>query len=300
MDIGFIGLGRMGTGMAASLQRAGNTLTVYNRTPGKDEELVRVGAKRASRIAQACGGDAVITMLADDSALESVVYGEDGLLTSLSEATLHISSSTISTELSERLARDHARAGRHFVSATVFGRPDVAVAGQLSIVTAGEAVAIGKAMPLLEALGQKVFVVSETPHHANLVKLSGNFLIAAAIEALGEAIALTEKAGIEKDRYLGIITTALFDLPIYRNYGEIIAAKRFEPAGFAARLGQKDLRLLLTAGETLDVHLPLANLLHSRFLNLAAIGGGELDWSAIGGLAAQDAGLKKYDHSRKE
>jgi 3-hydroxyisobutyrate dehydrogenase-like beta-hydroxyacid dehydrogenase len=227
MEVGFIGLEKMGTGMATSLLRAGYTLTVYNRTPGRDEELVRDGAKRANEIVDACRGDAVITMLADDRALESVVYGDGGMLGSLGKATLHISSSTVSVELSERLMRDHVSAGHRFIWATVFGRPDVAVAGRLSIVAAGVADAVETAMPLLEALGQKVVVVSDTPSHANLAKLSGNFLIAAAIEALGEAIALVEKAGIDKDRYLGTITTALFDLPIYRNYGDIIAARRF-------------------------------------------------------------------------
>ena len=291
MDVGFIGLGHMGVGIAANLLRAGHCVTVYNRTPAKAEALVAQGAKRASRIADACRGEAVITMLADDDAVADVVLGAGGVVENLSAGALHVSSSTISISMSERLATAHAKAGQRFVAAPVFGRPDMAAAGRLFIAAGGEPAAVAAAAPLFDAIGQKTFIVSETPKAANLVKLSGNFLIAAAIEALGEAIALVGKGGVERHQYVDMLTSTLFDAPIYKTYGALIAGGKFEPAGFSAPLGAKDIRLALAAGEELRVPLPLANLVHDRFLTLLAHGGDKLDWSAIGALAGKDAGI---------
>ena len=291
MEIGFIGLGRMGSGMAANLQRAGHRLTVYNRSPGKEADLVQAGARRVDTFGDACNADVVFTMLSDDRALQEVVYGDAGILARLRVGAVHISSSTISVELAERLASDHAAAGQRFIAAPVFGRPDAAAAARLAVVAAGAFDTIGGVMPLLKSIGQKVFIVSETPKIANLVKLSGNFLIASVIEALGEAMALISKAGVNKNQYLDILTLTLFDAPVYRTYGSLIACEKFEPAGFSAPLGHKDIRLVLSAAEELSVPLPLASLLHDRFLRLLANGGEALDWSAIAGLAAKDAGL---------
>jgi 3-hydroxyisobutyrate dehydrogenase-like beta-hydroxyacid dehydrogenase len=291
MNVGFIGLGRMGVGMAANLLKAGHYLRVYNRTSAKAEALVTKGAKAAGSIADACRGDAVITMLANDEAVESVVLGRDGVITNLSLGALHVSSSTISVSLSQRLSEEHAKKGQQFVSAPVFGRPEVAAAGQLFVVAAGDPTAVDVAAPLLDVIGQRTFVVSDTPKAANLVKLSGNFLGAAVIESLGEALTLIAKEGIDERRYLEILTSTLFDAPIYKTYGELISARRFEPAGFAATLGQKDIRLVLAAAEDLRVPMPLASLLRDRFLTLLARGGEQLDWSAIGRLPALDAGM---------
>jgi 3-hydroxyisobutyrate dehydrogenase-like beta-hydroxyacid dehydrogenase len=291
MNVGFIGLGRMGVGMAVNLLKAGHYLTVYNRTPAKAEALVMKGATAASSIADACRGDAVITMLANDEAVENIVFGRDGVITNLWSGALHVSSSTISVSLSQRLSEEHAKKGQQFVSAPVFGRPEVAAAGQLFVVAAGAPTAMDVAAPLLDVVGQRTFVVSDTPKAANLVKLSGNFLGAAVIESLGEALTLIAKEGIDERRYLEILTSTLFDAPIYRTYGELIAARRFEPAGFAATLGQKDIRLVLAAAEDLRVPMPLASLLRDRFLTLLARGGEQLDWSAIGRLPALDAGM---------
>jgi 3-hydroxyisobutyrate dehydrogenase-like beta-hydroxyacid dehydrogenase len=291
MNVGFIGLGHMGAGIAANLLRAGHCVTVYNRTPAKAEALVAQGATRASRIADACRGEAVITMLADDDAVADVVLGEGGVVESLPAGALHVSSSTISISMSERLATAHAKAGQRFVAAPVFGRPDMAAAGRLFIAAGGEPAAVAAAAPLFDAIGQKTFIVSETPKAANLVKLSGNFLIAAAIEALGEAIALVGKGGVDRHQYVDMLTSTLFDAPIYKTYSALIAGGKFEPAGFSAPLGAKDIRLALAAGEELRVPLPLANLVHDRFLTLLAHGGDKLDWSAIGALAGKDAGV---------
>jgi 3-hydroxyisobutyrate dehydrogenase and related beta-hydroxyacid dehydrogenases len=291
MKIGVIGLGRMGVGMAANLLKAGHAVSAYNRTPERAEELVIQGGRLAASIADACQGDAVLSMLANDEAVESVTLGEGGIVASLPAGALHVSSSTISVALSERLAAAHAKAGQRFVAAPVFGRPNVAAAGQLFVIAAGEAAAVEAATPLLDAIGQKTFVVSETPQNANLIKLSGNFLIAAVMESLGEAIALVGKAGMDKAQYLDILTSTLFGAPVYANYGRLIVEDNFEPAGFVAPLGLKDIRLVLTAAEDLRVPMPLASLLRDRFLTLLAHGGDHLDWAAIGGLAAKDAGL---------
>jgi 3-hydroxyisobutyrate dehydrogenase-like beta-hydroxyacid dehydrogenase len=290
MKVGFIGLGHMGSGMAASLIKAGHDVTVYNRTSSKADDLVRKGAVAASRIAEACAGDAVITMLANDAAVEDVVYGDQGLRASLREGAVHISSSTVSVALSERLSVDHAAAGQRFVAAPVFGRPDIAAAGELAVVVGGSKEAIADVMPLLDAVGRRTFVISDQPKSANLVKLSGNFLIASVIEALGEAMALVGKDGIDREHYLEILTSSLFGAPVYKTYGELIVEGKFEPPGFAAPLGYKDIRLVLAAADDLRVPMPLASLLRDRFLTLLAHGGDKLDWSAVGRLAARDSG----------
>jgi 3-hydroxyisobutyrate dehydrogenase-like beta-hydroxyacid dehydrogenase len=290
MKVGFIGLGNMGAAMAGNLLKAGHELTVYNRTPGKAHGLVAQGARLASSVSEACRGDAVMTMLANDEAVESLVFGHEGVLASLRSGTLHISSSTISVPLSQRLAHEHAKLGQRYVAAPVFGRPEAAAAAQLVVVAAGERSGVEAAQPLLDSIGRKAFVIGETPEAANLVKLSGNFLFASVIESLGEAFALITKGGIDRQRYLEILMS-LFNVPAYNIYGALIASGRFEPAAFAAPLGQKDIRLLLAAAENLGVAMPVASLLRDRFLTLIAQGGEHLDWSAIGGLAAKDAGV---------
>jgi 3-hydroxyisobutyrate dehydrogenase-like beta-hydroxyacid dehydrogenase len=291
MKIGFIGLGQMGAAMAANLLKAGHEVGVYNRTASKAEALVRLGAQARRSVEAVCAADVVITMLADDNALEEIVFGKGGVLASLKKGAAHISSSTISVALSKRLAAAHAEAGQHYLAAPVFGRPDAVASGKLFVVVAGQPTLIDTYMPLFKDLGQKTFVMSGRAENANLVKLSGNFLIAAVIESLGEALALIGKAGLDQQQYLDLLTSTLFDAPVYKTYGRLIVEQRFEPAGFAAPLGQKDIRLTLAAAETLNVPLPLASLLRDRFLTLIARGGGALDWSAIGQLAAHDSGL---------
>lgn len=291
MKIGVIGLGQMGSGLALSLLRAGHNVTVYNRTAAKAGELLKKGAVAAPRISDACSGDVIVTMLANDAAVESVVYGADGLLASLPKGRVHVSSSTISVALSERLAADHAKAGQQFVAAPVFGRPDVAAAGDLSVIVGGDHDAVQAAAPVFDAIGKKTFVISDKPKAANLVKLSGNFLIASVIESLGEAVALVAKDGVDRQVYVDMLTSTLFDAPVYKTYGKLIVEGKFEPAGFAAPLGYKDIRLVLAAGNDLHVPMPIASVLRDRFLTLMAHGGDKLDWSAIGALASRDSGI---------
>jgi 3-hydroxyisobutyrate dehydrogenase-like beta-hydroxyacid dehydrogenase len=300
MDIGFIGLGNMGRGMAGNLVKAGHTVTVYNRSPGKADALVRLGATPARTVADACGGDVVVTMLTDDGAVENVTFGEHGILASLATGSTHVSSSTISVALSKRLASAHAEAGQQYVAAPVFGRPEAAAAAKLFVVAAGAPQVLEALTPVFDAISQRTFVVSEHQHAANLVKLSGNFLIASVIESLGEAIALVVKGGVDPLQYVDILTSSLFSAPAYQTYGGLIAREQFEPAGFAATLGLKDIELALAAGDELQVPLPVASLLRDRFLALLANGQGHLDWSAIATLASRDAGTTSgtaSDHS---
>jgi 3-hydroxyisobutyrate dehydrogenase-like beta-hydroxyacid dehydrogenase len=293
MKIGFIGLGQMGAGIAANLLKAGHEVAVYNRTFSKTEALVRLGAQAQRSVAAVCAAEVVITMLADDAALEEIVFGKGGVLASLRKGAAHISSSTISVALSKRLAAAHGVAGQHYLAAPVFGRPDAAASGKLIVVVGGQPKLVESYMPLFKSMGQKTFVMSNNPEDANLVKLSGNFLIATVIESLGEALALIGKGGLDQQQYLDLLTSTLFDAPVYKTYGRLIVERRFEPAGFAAPLGQKDIRLTLAAADTLNVPLPMANLLRDRFLTLLAQGGAALDWSAIGRLAARDSGLEE-------
>lgn len=291
MKIGFIGLGQMGSGMAARLQASGQPLTVFNRSPEKMQDLIDLGAKAAHSLGDFADADVIFTMLADDRAVNALVVEEDGLLAQMRPGAVHVSCSTISVALSAQLAEAHTRAGQEYVAAPVFGRPDAAAAGKLYLAVAGKPTTIERLQPLFTHIGQHSFVVAEAPEKANLVKLSGNFLIAAVIESLGEAMALVEKGGVDRHAYLELLTSSLFNVPLYKNYGGLIADRKFTPPGFAAPLGQKDMRLVQAAAEELNVPLPLASLLHDRFIRLAAEGGTPRDWSAIGILAAQDAGL---------
>jgi len=289
--VGFIGLGNMGSAMATRLLDAGFDVTVYNRSPGKADALAARGATVAATVAQACAGDVVFTMLANDDAVEAVVTGDAGVLATMREGATHVSASTISAALSKRLTAAHAAAGQQFITSTVLGRPEAASAGKLFVLAAGPAEAVEPLIPVLDALGQRTFRVSDVASVGNVVKLSANFLLANVIESLSEAVALVSKAGVDRADYIDIITSTLFSAPAYQTYGGLIAREEFEPAGFAARLGLKDIRFVLAAAEELEVPLPIASLLRDRFLTLLAAGGGDLDWSAISTLAQRDAGL---------
>lgn len=290
MKIGFVGLGNMGAAMAANLLTAGHEVTAYNRSPDKVTALVAQGARPAASVADACRGDVVVTMLANDEAVRAVTFGDDGIVASLSQGAVHVSSSTISVALADQLTAAHGDAGQAFVAAPVFGRPEAAAAAKLFVVAAGSPATLEAVTPVFEAIGQRTFVLGEAPRAANLVKISGNFLIASVIESLGEAMALVGKAGVDKQQYLDLLTSTLFDAPVYRTYGGLLAREEFSPAGFAATLGLKDVKLALSAGEELQVPLPVGSLLRDRFLTLLATGGGDLDWSAAGALSAWEAG----------
>jgi 3-hydroxyisobutyrate dehydrogenase-like beta-hydroxyacid dehydrogenase len=294
MKIGFIGLGHMGSAMAKNLVLAGHDVTVFNRTPGRTGVLLQLGAHEATDIAGVCRAEVVITMLSDDAAVAQIALSGEGLVANLPNNAVHLSMSTIGVELSRRLAQAHTQAGQRYVAAPVLGRPDMAAAGSLFIAAAGDPTSVDACRPLLDAIGQKTVWIGSEPAAANLVKLTGNFLQAAVIEALGEAIALIGKAGIDRRAYVEFLTTTVFTAPAYKIFGPLIADGMFEPAGFAAPLGYKDIRLALAAADSLRVPMPLANLVHDRFLRLLAQGGDRLDWAAIGGLAGEDAGTRQH------
>jgi 3-hydroxyisobutyrate dehydrogenase-like beta-hydroxyacid dehydrogenase len=289
MKIGFIGLGRMGSAMAANLIKAGFDVTVFNRSAQKAESLVQMGARLATSIAEASQVDVVMTMLANDSAVGAAVLGKGGIVESLPTGAIHVSMSTISVALADELAQAHVKAGQRFVAAPVFGRPEAAAAAKLFIVVGADPATVAVCQPLFDVLGQKTFPVGNVPQVANLIKLSGNFLIASVMEAMGEAIALVSKAGVDPNSYVELLTSTIFPAPIYRTYGNLIASGQFQPAGFVAPLGYKDIRLTLAAADGQRVPMPLASLLRDRFLRLLAHGGEGMDWSAIGGLASEDA-----------
>ncbi|QRK08124.1 NAD(P)-dependent oxidoreductase [Archangium violaceum] len=292
MKVGFIGLGNMGHAMARNLRAAGHELAVYNRTAGKAESLRQQGARVADSPADAArGAEVVFSMLADDPAVEAVVFGGSGLLAGLERGALHVSSSTISVALSDRLARAHAEAGQRYVAAPVFGRPDAAEARQLWVLAAGARDDVERCRPLLESLGRGLTVLGEKASAANVVKLSGNFLIASMMEALGESFALTRKSGIEPKVFLEVFQSVFARSPIFERYAALIAQEQYAPAGFKLRLGLKDVKLALEAADTAAVPMPLASLLRDHFLEGVAQGRGDLDWSALGALAAERAGL---------
>lgn len=292
MNIGLIGLGNMGAGIAKALLRAGHRLTVYNRSRSKAEALRGNGAVVAESVAEACHTGLVLTMLADDSAVESVVYGAGGILASLTSGGAHISLSTISVALSDRLTAEHTRAGQQFVSAPVFGRPDAAEAGRLAIVAAGPRSMVERCKPLFEAMGPKLLVIGERQSLANVVKLTGNFLIATVLESLGEALALSRKSGVDSVALLDFLTSTLFNAPVYKTYAQLIVEGNHDHVGFALPLAFKDMRLVLQAAEGQTVPMPVASILHDRFVTAMARGFQDKDWSVIARLAAEDAGLR--------
>jgi len=291
MDAGLIGLGKMGSGIAKSLLRAGNRVAVYNRTPSRAEALRADGAMVAGSVADACRGEVVFTMVADDAAVDSFVFGDRGILASLPRGGVHVSLSTISVALSDRLAAEHTKAGQGYLAAPVFGRPDAAEAGRLAVVVGGAEARVQKCKPLFEAMGPKLFVVGERPSMANVVKLSGNFLIATVLESLAEALAFARKSGVDAGALMEFLTATLFNAPVYKTYGELIVQGKHEPAGFALPLGLKDVRLVLQAAEAASVPMPIASVVRDRFITAMARGNQDKDWSVLGRVAAEDAGL---------
>lgn len=292
MKVGFIGLGNMGSAIARNLIKAGHDLTVYNRTRSRAEAFASLGARIAETPAEAAAdAEALITMLADDAALEGVILSPGNAIEALPAGAVHISMSTISVALSRRLAESHREKQQHYLAAPVFGRPDAAAAAKLLVVAAGSAEQIERCRPLFDAIGQKTFLIGDEAHAANVIKLAGNFLLTTVIESLGEAFAFGRKFGIDPHAFLDILTNSLFPGPVYQTYGSMIASDKFEPAGFKLPLGMKDNRLLLAAAEEAAVPMPLASLVHDRFVAALAQGLGESDWAAIARISYLNAGL---------
>jgi len=281
----------MGAGMARNLVRGGHQVAVYNRTRAKSEALAAEGARVALSPAQAAlGCEAAFTMLADDASVEEVIFGNEGLISTLARGAVHIASTTMSTALARRLGAEHARRGQQFISAPVFGRPDSAENKKLIVVAAGPQDVVTRCQPLFDAIGRQTFVAGKEPWQANAVKLCGNFMIAALIECFGETNAILRKAGVAPQLFLDIMNM-LIGSPIYASYGRMIAEEQFEPAGFALKLGLKDVRLALATADELIAPMPLASLLKDQFLAALAAGQGDLDWSSAARVASRNAGL---------
>ncbi|MDP4025094.1 NAD(P)-dependent oxidoreductase [Methylobacterium sp. NEAU 140] len=287
MDVGFIGMGRMGRGMAARLAGAGHRVRAWNRSPEAAHGIP--GVTPVASAAEAFSGDAAITMLADDAALEATLVA-GGLLDAPGRPRLHLGMSTVSVALARQLAAVHERAGVRYVSAPVFGRPDAAAAGALHIVAAGPDAAVEAAAPLFDAMGARTWRFGEAPERANAVKLAGNFMIVAAVEAMGEGSALVEGHGVAAADFLDLMTSTIFAAPVYKNYGGAIAASRFEPPGFGLRLGAKDVRLVLQAAEAAGVPMPAASVLRDGLIEAIAHGDGEKDLAALSRVSARRSG----------
>jgi 3-hydroxyisobutyrate dehydrogenase-like beta-hydroxyacid dehydrogenase len=290
LPVSFIGIGNLGLPMATNLLAAGFDLTVYNRTAEKARPLVEQGAKLAPTALDAANHAAVIiTVLSDDAALHAVA--DEAFLRACLPGAIHLSMSTLLPATSEKLAIAHAKHKLTYIAAPVFGRPEAAAAKKLWICTSGDAKAKARVRPILDCLGQGVFDFGDAPGAANVVKLSGNFLLAAAIEAMGEACALAEKNNIPRAALLEMLTTTLFNCPIYTNYAKRIIAADFDKVGFTSRLALKDMRLALETATASDTPMPILSLLRDRYLSAIANNQGHLDAAALALRSAQDAGL---------
>ncbi|MCE4071888.1 MULTISPECIES: NAD(P)-dependent oxidoreductase [Pseudomonas] len=289
MKIGFLGLGGMGAAMAANLIKAGHQVVVWNRSPAAAEPLVALGAVAATTPVQAFDVELVISMLADDNSTRAVLL-DSGALASAKAGLVHLSMATLSTALVTELVELHREQGVEFVAAPVFGRTDVAAAGKLNILVAGPETAIAKAQPVLDVLGQKTWPLGDDPLRAVAVKIAGNFMIASAIEAMGESTALVKTYGVAPGEFMEIMGNTLFNAPVYRNYGALIAEQRFDPAAFRLVLGLKDVGLALSAGQEQRVPLPFASVLRDNLLEAIAHGDGDLDWSALSQVALRKSG----------
>jgi len=296
MHLAFIGLGKMGAGMARNLLRAGHTLAIYNRSREKADALAAEspnenGLRVSTSPADACrDAEAVLTMVADDAALEHIVFGSDGILSAPNRGLIHVSHSTISTALARRLTTEHALHNQGYLSVPVFGRPDAAESKRLVVVAGGPDQWIDRCRPVFDAIGRQTFIAGSEAWQANAVKLCGNFVVISIIEALGEAYATLRKASVDPALFLEIMNT-LLGSQVITSYARTIADENFEPAGFALRLGLKDVRLMLATSEECCAPMPLASLVHDHLLSALAQGQGELDWSSVTRVLARNAGL---------
>lgn len=289
MQVGLIGLGNMGAGIARNLMKGGHELVVWNRSPGPVEALVAEGATRAENPGQAFQAEVTLSMLAQDEAIEEVVI-RSGALDAARKGGVHVNLSTVSVAFADRMEALHGEKGVAYVAAPVLGRPDVAAAGQLNVLVAGAPEAVAKATPLLNLFAKQVWPFGDKASRANVVKLAVNFSLASMIETLGEAGALTEGYGIGRAELYDLMTGTVFASPAYKIYGGLIAEGSFQPAGFKLPLGLKDVRLALAAGEASGTPLPIASVLRDAFIEAIAAGDGEKDWSGLAGGAFRRAG----------
>ncbi|WP_024557562.1 NAD(P)-dependent oxidoreductase [Franconibacter pulveris 1160] len=289
MHIAFLGLGGMGQPMASNLLNAGYEVTVWNRSPEPALKLAEQGATLAASPADIASATVLITILADDVATEQVVLGQ-GALAALARGAIWINMATVSVAFTEEMERRAHEKGVSYIAAPVLGRVDVAAAGNLNILTAGDAALLDNVQEIFDVLGQKTWRFGDRPAQAATVKLAANFMIASAIEAMGEASALVEAYDVGKGDFLGMLTSTLFAAPAYKNYGAMIAEDRYSPAGFTMKLGLKDVRLAQQAAESKNVPMGIAGVLRDNYLDALAHGDEKLDWAALATVSARRSG----------
>jgi 3-hydroxyisobutyrate dehydrogenase-like beta-hydroxyacid dehydrogenase len=288
--IGFIGLGNMGLGIATNLRKAGFGLRVYNRTAAKAQPLLKLGANLARSPAEAVEpGGIVVTIVSDDRALEEVIV-DGGLLERLGDG-IHLSMSTVSPHMARRLADLHRERGGHYIASPVFGKPEVAARAELWVVTSGDAAARARVRPIQEAMSRRVFDFGDDPPAANVIKLAGNFLLGAAIEAMAEAFTLAQKHGVPRQLTHEFFSETMFDCFVYRGYGTLIASERYQPVGAPPSLMRKDFGLVLEAARGELVPMPLAGLIHERLTAMVAKGREDVDWAGFAREVSESAGL---------
>ncbi len=292
MKVVFIGLGRMGHAMALRVISAGHELFVWNRTPDRLAELVKLGAKPVASIAEAARvGAPVITMLSDDNALNQVVQGPDGLLANLPVGGLHIAMGTHRSDTIGNLAAAHNAAGQQMVAAPVLGRPSAVEAGQLGIIAAGSDAAVSEAQPLFDAIGRRTFSAGTDPTIASLLKLTNNMVLACAIEVMGEAFSLIRKSGANPEAMRDVLTEGLFSGPAYIGYSRSIIDESWDMVGFTAALALKDVELALATGAAKGVPLPSAEVCRDRLVHAIDAGDADRDWIVMARAQARASGL---------
>jgi len=290
MDIGFIGLGTMGSRIAANLLKAGHKVRVWNRSRPSVDALARQGAIPVSSPGEAFSGDVVFSMLADDASVHEVF---DPLLEGAPKGLVHVNMATVSVALARDMAARHRDHGLFYVSANVFGRPELAATAKLTIVVAGDPGAVARVQPLLDVIGQRTYPMGTQPERANVVKLAGNFMLGAAVEAMAEASAMASRYGIAPGDFLKVLTEGVFSAPAYVTYGDAIAKERYDPPGFRLSLTLKDLRLALTAADEVTAPMPLADVVYESLLEATATGDGDRDLAALGRVSKRRAGLEE-------
>lgn len=290
MDVGFIGVGRMGHVMVRNLLRSGHRVRVWDTSSEALKEIGRHGAEAAASAQDAFRGEAVISMLPNDDVMRAT-FLDPGLLAT-GGTPIHVNMATASVECTDELAAAHAAKGITYISATVFGRPEMAAERNLNILAAGDPTAIERVQPLFDALGKKTWRLGEVPRNSNVAKVAGNLMVACIIESMGEAAALARAYKMSPADVLDVVVTSIFNVPIYRIYSGLISSGTFEPPGFDLRLGLKDAKLALAAGEEVNVPLPFASVLRDNYLDALAHGGEGKDWSVVSRVAARRAGLE--------
>jgi 3-hydroxyisobutyrate dehydrogenase-like beta-hydroxyacid dehydrogenase len=293
MNVGFIGLGRMGQGMAGRILDAGHDLLILDQVPENMRQLQTTGAVIAGSIAELCQNrDVVISMLPHDGALDAVVNAAGGLVESMSVTTAHMAMGTHSVDQINAINQSHKNAGQTFIAAPVLGRPDLAATGQLSIVPAGPSDAVDKMQPLYDAMSKQTFRAGEQPQSSTAVKIANNFMLGSAIENMGEAFSLVRKLGVEPELFFDVMMKGLFGALAYKIYGPMIVEQKWDSHGATAVIGLKDADLVVAAAETADMSMPSVHIWREHLIKAIERGEGDLDWAVMAREQARASGLE--------